>query len=336
LYIGATWRGSNAQSFRSAFEALGHSVVAIETEACYAHYGRSLALRAAYWHLRRPLRRHTRVVREEALEAARTMRPELVFACKANYFDGDLLEDIRKASGALLLHWHPDDYRNPLNSSSEFRNAIPVYDVQVTPKTSNVAEFAADGARRVEFVPYSYDPEVHRPVPPGNGSTRDAVFVGTFERDRAGVLERAAREGIDLEVWGGVWDRLPKASPLRAHCRYREVLGDEMAATLASARLCLGFLRKANRDLHTARTFEIPACGGVMLTERTDEQRSFFEEGKEALYFDDAGEMIATIRDYVKRPDDLARIRAAALLRCRTSRYSYAERLSDLLARIAR
>jgi len=336
LYIGATWRGSNAESFRRAFEALGHNVVAIDTEEIYFRYGRSLVLRAVFRVLRRPLRRHTRAIREAALEAARAVRPEVVFVCKGNYFDADLLEDIRKASGGLLVHWHPDDYRNPLMSSSDFRNAIPVYDVHVTPKTFNIAEFAADGARRVEFVPFAYDPDVHRPVPPGTGSTHDAVFVGTFEPDRASVLERAAREGIDLEVWGLHWHRLPKASPLRAHCRYREVLADEMATTFSSARLCLGFLRKANKDLHTARTFEIPACGGVMLSERTDEQRSYFEEGKEALYFEDAGEMIATIRDYAKRPADLSRIRAAALQRCRTSRYSYAERLADLLARIAR
>jgi spore maturation protein CgeB len=107
-----------------------------------------------------------------------------------------------------------------------------------------------------------------------------------------------------------------------------------MAGAFASAKLCLGFLRKANRDLHTARTFEIPACGGVMLTERTDEQRAFFEEGNEALYFDSAEEMVAKIRDYTARPDELARIRAAALERCRRSRYSYAERMQDLLARI--
>lgn len=336
LYIGATWRGSNSQSFRSAFESLGHEVVAIETEEPLAFYGRSLALRAVHRILKRPLRRHTRPLREAALDAARATRPHLVFATKALHFDGNFIEDIRRASGAMLVHWHPDDYKHRGSSSADFANAISVYDVQVTPKTFNVAEFLEDGARRVEFIPYSYDPDVHRPVPPRTGPTRDAVFVGSFEPERAGYLEHAAREGIDLEVWGGYWHRLPKRSPLRPHCLYREVRADDMAAAFASAKLSLGFLRKANRDLHTARTFEIPASGGVMLAERTDEQRAFFEEGKEALYFDSSEEMVARIREYAGRPDELAKIRAAALDRCRRGRYSYAERLQDLLSRILR
>jgi len=33
LYLGPTWRGSNAQSFRRAFERLGHEVTAVDTEA---------------------------------------------------------------------------------------------------------------------------------------------------------------------------------------------------------------------------------------------------------------------------------------------------------------
>jgi hypothetical protein len=315
---------------------LGHEVVAVETEEALAFYGRSISLRVANRILRRPLRRHTRPLRQAALDAARRTRPDMVFACKALHFDGDVMEDIRRASGALLVHWHPDDYRNRSNSSADFASALPVYDVHLTPKTFNIAELVEDGARRVEFVPYSYDPEVHRPLPPRTSPPCQAVFVGSFEPERAGVLEYAARSGIDLEVWGSFWHRLPPSSPLRPHCRYREERADEMATAFASAAVSLGFLRKANRDLHTARTFEIPASGGVMLTERTDEQRSFFEEGKEALYFDSAEEMVSTIRAYSSSPGDLARIRAAALDRCRRDRYSYAERLQDLLVRIMR
>ena len=336
LYLGPTWRGSNAESFRRAFEVLGHEVTGIDTETPFAFYRRSLALRAVRRILGRPLRRHTRRLREAALDAARATRPHLVFACKALEFDGNILEDIRRVSGAILVHWHPDDYRNRVNSSSDFAGAIKAYDVLVTPKTFNIAEFLEDGARRVEFVPYAYDPDIHRPVPPRATPPCQVVFVGSFERERAGFLEQVAREGIDLEVWGGYWHRLPKRSPLRPHCRYREVLAEEMASAFASAQLSLGFLRKANRDLHTARTFEIPASGGVMLAERTDEQRAFFEEGKEALYFDSAEELVARIREYVGRPDDLMRIKTAALDRCRTGRYSYAERLHDLLSLIVR
>lgn len=335
LYLGPVWRGSNAQSFRSAFESLGHDVVAVDTHAPLDFYGRSVGWRIVSRLNRGPLGRHTEAIRETVRDAVRSTRPELVFACKALHFDGGFVEEMRRASGALLVHWHPDDYRNPICTSTAFQSAIPAYDVCVTPKSFNVEDLRVDGARRVEFVPYAYDPAVHRPVSPRPGPPVEACFVGGWEPDRASYLERAAAAGVDLEVWGAYWQRLDRASPLRPACKFEEVFAEDMARVFSSSMLTLGFLRKVNRDRHTARTFEIPASGGVMLAERTDEQQSFFEEGKEALYFDSADEMVATICEYVRRPDDLARIRAAALARCERDRYSYAGRLDGLLRRIA-
>ena len=41
------------------------------------------------------------------------------------------------------------------------------------------------------------------------------------------------------------------------------------------------------------KTFEIPACGGFMLTNRTDEQLEFFAEDEGAAYYSTAAELLA-------------------------------------------
>ena len=335
LYLGATWHGSNAQSFRRAFERLGHDVVAIDTETPLSEPYRTIPMKVVRRLAGGPLLRHRKVVLEAAVHAAREFRPEIVFLCKGIYFDPSTIADIKNASGAFLIHWHPDDYMNPANQTPEFLAALPLFDVCATPKSFNVAELEADGARRVEFLAYAFDPEVHYPVPPRPGAPRAACFVGGYEAERAASLEAAAVRGLDLEVWGGGWERAGRRSALRRVCTFRSVFAEDMARVFASANVSLGFLRKVNRDRHTARTFEIPACGGLMLAERTEEQRSFFEEGREALYFDTAEEMIATIEDYAKRPGDVARMREAALDRCRRDGYSYEARLEGLLKKLA-
>lgn len=332
LYLGATWRGSNAQSWRRAFEALGHDVTAVDIERA-VEAPRTIATRV----LRRlrggPGRGRIERLARTILDVAERSKPDLVFAAKAIWLEARTLDSMKRG-GALLVHWHPDDYKNPANTSPGFQAAIPVFDVIVTPKSFNVSEYRADGARRVEYVPYAYDPEVHRPVDPRDGPPTDAAFVGGWERERATFLEHLAASGVRLEVWGAYWHRLPRRSPLRPLCTFREALGDDMGRVFASTRVSLGFLRKVNRDLHTARTFEIPASGGVMLTERTDEQREFFEEDLEALYFDTKEELLEKTRFYAARPAECGRIREAALRRCARSRYSYRERLEDLLSRL--
>ena len=50
------------------------------------------------------------------------------------------------------------------------------------------------------------------------------------------------------------------------------------------------------------RTFEIPACGGFMLTERSEEIIEFFEEDKEVACFSTPEELREKIDFYLEHP----------------------------------
>ena len=81
----------------------------------------------------------------------------------------------------------------------------------------------------------------------------------------------------------------------------RAVYGGELARVFGASKVSLSFLRRANRDLHTSRTFEIPACGGFQLSERTEEVLNFFEEGKEIECFSSLDELKDKITYYLTR-----------------------------------
>ncbi|HEX3406963.1 MAG TPA: glycosyltransferase, partial [Caulobacteraceae bacterium] len=115
-----------------------------------------------------------------------------------------------------------------------------------------------------------------------------------------------------------------------------EVYGDDYARALTGARIGLGFLRKVCPDQHTTRTFEIPACGGMLLADRTDEHRAFFEEGREAEFFGSAAELVDKARFYAANEAARAKIAAAGRARCKSGGYAYIERLRPVIAAIER
>ena len=85
-------------------------------------------------------------------------------------------------------------------SSRAAVRCIPEYDGIFTPARFNVPELYRNGARRVEYLPFGFDPFLHHPpVPAVSGEVpgADVVFVGTWRPERAAVLEELALRNGD-------------------------------------------------------------------------------------------------------------------------------------------
>ena len=91
------------------------------------------------------------------------------------------------------------------------------------------------------------------------------------------------------------------------------------------------FLRKVCQDQHTTRTFEIPACGSMLLADRTEQHREFFEEGKEAEFFASCEELLDKTKFYCSNESARKRVAEAGYLRCKQGGYSYVCRLRRAL-----
>ena len=185
----------------------------------------------------------------------------------------------------------------------------------ITTKSFNIDTLSLLGAKAVTYVPHGYRDNCHFPVSVKKKDRErygsDVVFVGTWERPRAQMLEQL--NGFALRVWGNDWHRLRPGSALHLSVAGRAVYGGELARVFGASKVSLSFLRRANRDLHTSRTFEIPACGGFQLSERTEEVLNFFEEGKEIECFSSLDELKDKITYYLKHESQRLRIAAAGL-----------------------
>ena len=110
-------------------------------------------------------------------------------------------------------------------------------------------------------------------------------------------------------MWGLGWER---SDPIRAagHCVHAEPAhGPAAAAIHRGSALALNVLHADNVPAHNMRTFEIPPCGAVMLSEATAEIASFFEPDRACLL---AADPVA-LRAHAERAlDDPAQARAIA------------------------
>lgn len=338
LYVGQLEPGNTCAMRLDALRALGFPVNALDSTPGGAGVGALTKLaRRGFWHLGWPLdleRINTALQRR-----VRDLQPDLVWIDKGLAITAASLRSMRRLRpGIQLVHYNPDDPFGGFGIAGwrTFLKAIRDYDLHFVPRRENVAEYERLGAREVvQLIPaWGYDREVHRPVAIDAEARErygaDIGFVGSFEPERARDLLAVANAGLNVRVVGP-W---PAAflGPGLLHTP-QGAFGADYAKAVCSLKIALGFLRKRNRDQHTSRSVEIPACGAFMLAERSEEHRMLLTEGQEAEFFSSAEELIDKARFYLAHDRERERIAAAGRERCLTSGYSNERRMAQILSR---
>lgn len=281
---------------------------------------------------------HAQIVRDfnvRLVEEVRTHRADLLFVFKGSMVAASALRSIRD-KGCLAIQFYPDvSFRT---HGGELPDALKEYDWVFTTKTFGLKDMREQlGVVAASFLPHGYDPETHRPV----NMTRDDVdffgtqvsFVGNWSPKKQRLLEHIGRAlpRVRGSVWGPpVWRKMP------AIYRGQPVLGLEYSKAISQAKINLAPLSEqrvgaSSGDQITSRTFHIPAVGGFMLHERTDEAISYFEEGKESGFYGDADEAVRKIRYYLSHPKEREAVALAGHERCLGSGYSVDDRATTIL-----
>lgn len=282
---------------------------------------------ATYWRFNR-----------EVVRAAERFQPQVILFLKGPYVNPATLMAIRARTPAIIVNYCLDDLfsLNPKAITPDMRACIPLWDFIFTTKRYNVPELEATGAKRAVFVRCGYDPAVHHPVIPTAEEQAqwgsDLLFVGTFERDRAewlaGLIERVE---CNVRVFGNGWGSVPSHLGLFPYLERCPVLGREKRLAFASTKIALAFMRKANRDTYTDRSFEIPACGAFMLAERSNEHALLYKEGQEIAGFETVEELAEKVQYYLVHEKERLAIARAGYRRVVADRHTYADRLTEIL-----
>lgn len=282
-------------------------------------------------------------INRDFLATVTALQPNLVFIYRGTHITPASLRAVKaRFPSVTLVGYNNDDPfapGHPLWLWRHFMGAIPVYDLMLAYRHSNVVDFVRAGAKKVQLLRAWFTEERNHPVDLSTDEVErfncDVVFAGHYESDnRLEFLEEIVRHGFKLRLFGPGydWDPVIAKSPVLRHLMpVRLVWGEDYNRALCGAKVALCFFSKLNRDTYTRRCFEIPATRTFMLSEYSENLSGLYQEGVEADFFRSKQELIEKLRVYLS--DDARRksVAEAGYQRVRTDGHDVVSRMRQVL-----
>jgi spore maturation protein CgeB len=314
--------------------ALGWQVSMCNTEDAFG--GNRLIAKFNWW-ARGHRPSHLREFSQRIVEACRTGRPRWMVTTGIAPIDEAALRQIGRM-GVTRVDYLTDDPWNRSHYASWFMSALRQYDHIFSTRTSNIKDLRKHGCPMVSYLPFAYAPDLHFEQRPADSNevrrfSADVAFAGGADPDRVPLIRTLIAHGFRVALYGGYWRRY---ADTRAHARGQADPPTLRKAT-AGAKVTLGLVRRANRDGHSMRTFEVAAMAGCMLAEYTEEHREILgEDGEAAMYFRSPGEMVDRLRWLLAHDDERLRLGTAIKAKIVSGRNTYQDRLEAMLAAAGR
>jgi spore maturation protein CgeB len=329
VIVGGIGGSHIGDSFRRAALAFGHDVHYLDFSKAFAAF---LPFRKIAWHLMGKRPANLGEFSRDVSNTCKQVRPDFLITTGLSPVNRDALLSVGQL-GVKRFNYLTDDPWNPAHRARWFFEALPHYDTVFSPRRANMIELEAAGCRNVEYLPFGYDPELFYPEQPANEAEAqyfdsDVAFAGGADQERVDYMRPLISAGIKLGLYGSYWERYPETRQYtRGQADIRTV---RLALTNARISLCL--VRRQNRDGNSMRTFEVPAVGGCMLCEDTQEHRDIFGDyGAVVTDFGTINEMVEKTQWLLDQSEERMRLAHAAHRIVTTEGHTYSDRLRFML-----
>ena len=240
-----------------------------------------------------------------------------------------------RSRASKLVHFTPDPAFT-FHKSKLFLKSLPYYDFLVTTKSYELEHYYKYiKTEKVLYATQGFDAKLHKPSKHPFSKKEGFVFIGHYEDQRAVVLEKLLQNDIKITLAGIKWNRFAKKHQNNPNLTYLGdgVYGKDYVTTLQNAKMAWGALSKWVPELHTTRTFEIPACGTALVTERNLETQSFFKDD-EAIFYTNENDLIEKITFFMNNDKPLEVLTKKGTSRAVTNAYDYNSILNAILKTI--
>lgn len=139
----------------------------------------------------------------------------------------------------------------------------------------------------VKLLPFGASPRFHYPM--DVKKKYDVVVVGHANTKRKEVIQHIKKEGFKVGLYGRGWRRF-----------HNPVYGTNQVKAINSGKVYLSFSETEAGYINVkVGLFEAIACKSCVFTERFDEMKLYFEDGKEIVGYESITELITLLHRYL-------------------------------------
>jgi spore maturation protein CgeB len=227
----------------------------------------------------------------DLIKLVESFQPDLVWMEWPKEFEVSVFERLRGLPNAPYLLSFQDD--NPWGDRvsdqwmwGNYFKAIPYFDLHMIKRPQDEVNLKSAGCKILQNLGAWSLPAAFLSAPNPMLLKRYPVsFVGTCMDGRDQLIGHLLERGVPIHVFGTHWEKrskLPAQYPSNFHGAVR---AQSYAEVIRQSSICLGLVSHSNHDEWTMRSFEVPACGSLLLAERTPTHEAWFREKKEAWFF---------------------------------------------------
>jgi len=304
-------------NFRSSLEGMGHRL-------------------SAFDFMERARRDGVTRMRSDLITLAGETKPELAFFFLfTDQLDTQTIEAVGQLGGCPTVNWFADDHWRFEGFS---RYMAPAFDLAVTTDPDSLPKYRLLADTRVHLSQWACNRYAYGRVT--TELKHDVTFVGQPHGNRRQTVAKLEAAGFPVQRWGFGW---PSGQLEHA----------EMVDVFASSRINLnlsnssevpGLKARLRRLLHfhpppprppqiKGRNFEVPGCGGFLLTERVPHLERYFELDREVAVFDGVDDLLDKVGYWLEHDEERGQVAEAGYRRV-MSEHTYDHRFAAIFAEL--
>lgn len=237
----------------------------------------------------------------------------------------DVVRWVSAETETTTVAWFSDDHWRFDNYSRHWANA---FNWVLTTDECAVDKYRALGQQGVIRTQWGCNELLYRPT--GRPLQFDVTFVGAAYGRRRAVIDCLVRHGIPVSSWGAGWPqgRLSQTEMIEAFSTSRINLN--LSASSRQRR----WRRSDDRDLQIkGRVFEVPSCGGLLLTDAAPRLEEYFIPDREIVVFDGIDDLLVKTQSLLANEHRRSAIANAGYERTMRD-HTYLSRMNSIFAEI--